>query len=177
MTFEQAIATYIRAKDENRPELMSAAFADDAVLEMVVKTNAIAFPPLTQGLSAITEVLVSRFGEKYEDVHTFCLAAPPEPTAATFSCPWLVGMIDRSTRAICVGCGRYDWSFRSAAPRLVDRLAITIDRMEVLPSASRAGVMQWLRGLPYPWCDARLATESAPKIEGLEPILTKLPAT
>jgi hypothetical protein len=37
----QAISTYIRAKDENRPHLMARAFADTAILDMVVRTEAI----------------------------------------------------------------------------------------------------------------------------------------
>ena len=38
------IATYIRAKDENRPHLMASAFAPGAQLTMDVKPDAISFP-------------------------------------------------------------------------------------------------------------------------------------
>lgn len=170
----EAIATYIRAKDGNHPELMSSAFVESAVLEMVVHASSISFPPLTRGLGPITEVLVSRFGEIYEDVHTVCLSAPPEPSATTFSCPWLVGMSEKRSKAIRVGCGRYDWSFRPMLPRLVDRLTITIDLMQILPADSRGSVMSWIGGLPYPWCEARLAVGSAPRLELLEPIIRHL---
>ena len=170
----EAIATYIRAKDGNHPELMRDAFAQDAVMEMVVHASTISFPPLTRGLVPITEVLVGRFGETYKDVQSLCLSAPPEVSATTFSCPWLVAMTERSSKAFRVGSGRYDWSFRTALPRLVNRLTITIDVMQILPADARDPVMSWLRGLPYPWCEVRLASESAPKLEPLQPIVRYL---
>ncbi|MCS6763850.1 MAG: hypothetical protein MO853_07600 [Candidatus Protistobacter heckmanni] len=73
----RAIKTYIRAKDENRPYLMAQAFMPDAVLDMQVKTDAISFPSRSEGLATISDVLVSRFGQTYENVYTICLAEPP----------------------------------------------------------------------------------------------------
>ena len=74
-----SVEVYIRAKDENRPELMRRAFAEDATLEMVVNSGAISFPPFTEGVGSITDVLVTRFNETFENVRTFCLANPPKP--------------------------------------------------------------------------------------------------
>jgi len=62
MTVSELIATYVRAKDSNRAHLMSAAFAPNATLEMVVNAATISFPPHASGLDAITDVLVRRFG-------------------------------------------------------------------------------------------------------------------
>ena len=42
VSIEDAISTYILAKDGNRPFLMPQAFAPDAELSMQVKTDAIA---------------------------------------------------------------------------------------------------------------------------------------
>lgn len=53
-----------------------------------------------------------------------------------FSCDWLVGMPDKETGNARVGCGRYDRTFRPGEPLLADRLVITIDAMQVLPSAA-----------------------------------------
>lgn len=172
-----SIATYIRAKDGNRPALMRDAFAEDATLEMVVNAGSISFPPLTRGLASIMEVLVTRFGEIFEDVHTFCLAQPPKASDVAFSCPWLVGMAEKATRAVRVGCGSYDWTFRSEGARVVQRLRITVDLMEVLPSRDRTAVMDWLSALPYPWCDARTVLGRAPALDGLEPVLRYLNRT
>jgi len=169
-----SVAVYIRAKDDNRPELMKSAFAEDATLEMVVNTGAITFPPLTHGVSLITDVLVTRFNESFENVRTFCLAAPPKPDCAAFSCAWLVGMSDKQTGAVRVGCGRYDWRFQLHIPHLASRLRITIEIMEVLPSQNLAAVVNWLSELPYPWCNCALALRSAPSIEELEPIIRHL---
>ena len=39
-----AVSSYFRAKDGNRPFLLRRAFAEDVHLEMVVKTDALSFP-------------------------------------------------------------------------------------------------------------------------------------
>src|SRR5262245_29104667 len=128
----QAIGTYIQARDGNRPCLMRRAFADDAVLEMIVKTEAISFPASAAGLDVIPDVLIRRFLLDYENVYTFCLSPPPYTLADRFSCRWLVGMSSRSGGEVRVGCGQYDWRFSAASDGLVDRLRITIERMAIL---------------------------------------------
>jgi hypothetical protein len=167
---EESIATYIRAKDQNRPHLMTRAFAEAAILEMVVKTGSIAFPPISKGLETISDVLVRRFAQTYENVHTFCLAAPPRSDEVSFSCSWLVGMSEKESRMVRVGCGRYDWLFRSQSPHLVERLTITIDLMQSLAPNSLPSIMNWLSQLPYPWCSSKLALPGAPTLDELEPI-------
>src|SRR3954454_17711583 len=87
----ECIASYLRAKDENRPHLMRFAFAETARLETIVETNAISFPPLTQGLNKIAQVLVRDFVNTYENIYTFCFAYPQEqpkiiPAAGLSAC-------------------------------------------------------------------------------------------
>jgi len=162
-----AIVAYIRAKDENRPYLMEQAFDPDAELAMVVKSDAICFPPLTNGLDAITDVLVREFGRTYANVRTLCLCSPPRSSDRNFSCRWLVGMSAKDGGAVRVGCGIYSWTFRAQAPRLAKRLEITIDLMQILPANSLAAVTDWLFALPYPWCPLHKAFEAAPQLEQL----------
>jgi hypothetical protein len=171
MTFRsERIRTYLRAKDENRPHLMNDAFADSARLEVKNATDAISFPPVTRGVDAITQVLVRDFARTYENVYTFCLCAEPRDAAGQFSCPWLVGMSDRATSSIRVGCGVYDWSFQDEGNRLVDRLVIGIDVMKVLPGDYLRPVMIWLSGLPYPWCAPSVAIKEMPQLAELAEI-------
>lgn len=167
------VSTYILAKDGNRPELMRGAFAEEAELEMVVKTGTISFPPFTRGVGAITDVLVTRFGESFENVRTFCLADPPQPGNVTFSCDWLVGMSEKQTGAVRVGCGRYDWSFEPDR-QLASRLRITVEHMETLPPGVLGVVMKWLSALPYPWCAGSLAILNAPPLEQLRRVIRYL---
>ncbi|MGE5841675.1 MAG: hypothetical protein ACM335_05315 [Deltaproteobacteria bacterium] len=167
----ESISAYLRAKDQNRPFMMRRAFTADAVLKMNVKTGAISFPPLSRGIDSITEVLVRRFALSYENVLTFCLGDPPQDKANSFSCPWMVGMAERETGAVRVGCGRYDWEFQSAEPFLARDLTITIDLMQILPPETLQVIMDWLSGLPYPWCPPQTALAGAPEVEGLEVIL------
>jgi hypothetical protein len=165
-----AIAAYIRSKDENRPYLMSRAFADTATLNMVVNTEAISFPAEASGREAITNVLVRGFSQTYENVRTFCLSSPPEDERTAFSCAWLVGMSAKENHVVRVGCGRYDWDFQFENPHLAEKLTITIEVMQLLPPETLVAVMSWLDELPYPWCSRQVASERAPALEGLHPI-------
>ncbi len=160
-TPSEAVHTYLLAKDGNRPHLLKRAFAASAVLEIVVNDPAIVFPPLTEGVDAIAEVVSRRFGRTYENVYTFCLADPPRADDLDFTCRWLVGMSEKDGGAVRVGCGRYDWSFQPCS-FLVERLCITIDRMHALPAPDLDPVMAWLSSLPYPWCPPRQAAATAP---------------
>jgi hypothetical protein len=161
------IRTYLRAKDENRPHLMNSAFADSARLEVRNTTDAISFPPATFGVEAITQVLVRDFARTYENIYTFCLCAEPGDAEGQFTCPWLVGMSDRASGSIRVGCGAYDWSFQDEGNRLVDSLVIGIHVMKVLPGDHLRPVMIWLSGLPYPWCPPSVAIKEMPQLAEL----------
>ena len=165
-----SIVAYLRAKDGNRPHLLVDSFTDDASLAMVVNTGTISFPPVSQGRDAIAEVLVRRFAQTYENVYTLCLASPPRNEESAFTCDWLVAMTEKESGAVRVGCGRYDWYF---APKscLVERLSITIEVMQSLPSRDLDGVMQWVTSLPYPWCSTEVAMRGAPNLSDLGAVL------
>ena len=167
---QEAVETYIRAKDENRPYLMERAFAQDVALEMIVESGTISFPPISSGLESVCDVLVRRFGQTYENVHTFCLASPPKEHQRTFSCDWLVGMSEKESRAVRVGCGRYDWLFQPDAPYLVWKLTITIEQMQSLAPMRLASVMHWLSQLSYPWCTPQDVARNIPGLDELRPI-------
>ena len=103
-----AVSTYFFAKDGNCPHLMRRAFADDAELEMVVKTDAISFPEAATGVDAIENILGRRFADDFENVYTFGLTRPTAANRHHFPCHWLVGMSAKKNGPIRVGCGRYD---------------------------------------------------------------------
>jgi len=154
---------------------MPGVFARDALLDMVVNARSISFPPRVTGVDNITDVLIRQFCDTYENIHTFCLTQPPVTDSSLFSCPWLVGMSGKADGKVRVGCGRYDWSFRGAgASGLVDRLKVTIDCMQELPGDRLRAVMDWLQGLPYPWCPLEVAVVTMPRIPGLEPLPREL---
>ncbi|HVL08368.1 MAG TPA: hypothetical protein VM512_04325 [Burkholderiaceae bacterium] len=173
------IRTYIRAKDENRPHLMAHAFAPDATLQMTVKSEAISFPARSEGLAAITDVLVRRFGQTYDNVYTFCLTdTQPASDAATCHCDWLVGMTDKQSGNVRVGCGSYLWTFVGGhQDRYVQSLEIVIEAMEILPADTAQTIIDgWLAQLPYPWSTTRQACDAAPALAGLDPVLAYLRA-
>ena len=170
---ERLLRDYLHAKDENRPHLMSGVFSESATLEMVVKAGSISFPPLSQGVGAITDVLVRRFGQTYENVYSFYLQRPG-PALQNFSCDWLVGMSEKAGGATRVGCGRYDWTFRQTGPVLVDRLVITIEVMQSLDPGYLEHVIAWLTTLAYPWCSAQAVLAAPPAFAALEPVLAYL---
>lgn len=159
-----AIATYFHAKDGNRPFLMRRAFTEDARLEMVVKTDAIAFPATASGLPELEDVLVRRIATDFENVHSFGLRQPSETDRHDFTCPWLVAMSARSDGALRVGSGRYDWRFSPDPGCRVEKLVITIDVMEVLPAAELGAVMGWITALSYPWCRPDEVMQGMPRL-------------
>lgn len=169
ITTADAISTYILAKDGNRPQLMTRAFTGDCELEMVVKTDAISFPSSAHGLEQVTQVLVTGFGEQYENVRTFCLSRPGSDHLRHFRCDWLVGMSARQGGAVRVGCGHYHWHFGAGDGR-VTKLVIEIESMCVLPADDTAQIMGWLAALPYPWCSDVDASEAIPDIDALQPM-------
>ena len=170
---EELLRNYFHAKDENRPHLIQQVFCEEAILEMNVKTENISFPALTHGAAAIADVLVSSFGQVYENVYTFYMQCPPAE-AKTFNCDWLVGMSEKSNGHTRVGCGRYEWSFQSEFPYRVDRLVITVEAMQTLPAEQLPDVLAWLLALPYPWCSPRAVCAIAPDIAALGPVLRYL---
>src|SRR3546814_6989153 len=146
---------YLRAKDENRPLYMSHAFTADAVLKMTLRAQALAFPPEARGRDASTEALVRTFGQTYENVFTFYLSHPgQEAVLADYSCDWFVGMTEKATGQVRVGCGCYEWEFQPS-PHLARRLTITIETMLNLPPDTAPALFAWLTELSYPWTDAQ----------------------
>ena len=170
LTPRDVLRGYFHAKDENRPHLLAAVFSADAEVRIVNRAMDMGFPDVTQGREAIADVLVRRFGQTYENIYSFYLAAPPESTEV-FSCPWLVGMTEKATQNVRVGCGSYDWTFQQDGAQLACALVITIDAMEVLPPQDRDAVLGWLRQLQYPWSSPAEVAAHAPALALLAPVL------
>lgn len=171
-TLKTSIETYIRAKDGNRPHLMAHAFAEDASLSMVVKTDDIAFPSETTGLTAISDVLVSQFALRYENVYTFCMGTPPS-TQHDVGCDWLVCMTEKGTGAARVGYGQYAWHCAPGSGK-VATLRITIEAMMVLPPETSGAILAWVGALPYPWCATDVMAAQAPDIAEVQRIVAAL---
>ena len=166
----EVVSTYSAAKDGNRPFLMRRAFAEDAALETVVKTEAISFPSSAKGVAAIEEILSRRFARDFENVYTFCLSRPTEADRRHYPCHWLVAMSSRNNGPIRVGSGRYDWYFAPDPLCLAEKLIITIDVMQILAPSELDRIMGWITGLPYPWCRPDEAVNGIPSIEALAPV-------
>jgi hypothetical protein len=169
----EVIQSYLLAKDCNRPHLMVQAFEADAKLEMVVKTPTISFTPLSNGREAITQLLVCRFGQTYENVYTLCLGTPPLVHLHSYACRWLVAMTQKENQSVRVGCGHYQWQFAAQSGR-ARQLEITIESMESLDSTHQTAVLGWIASLPYPWCSAQQALSGAPQLSALDSIRTYL---
>jgi len=170
---EHILRGYFHAKDENRPHLLGRVFAEDAKLEIQNRSSAITFPAVTFGREAIANVLVRDFGRTYENVYSFYMARPVGHESA-FSCDWLVVMTDKTSHAVRIGCGRYEWAFAEHGEGLASHLCISIEAMQVLPGEVLAEAVQLIRKLTYPWASAAQVIEAAHKISGVEPVLAYL---
>jgi hypothetical protein len=173
LTPEVVLRNYFHAKDENRPCLLDRVFTSDASLHIDNSCSNITFPIVTQGRGAIADTLVTQFNKTYENIYSFYLARPPE-AADAFCCAWLVGMTEKDTKNTRVGCGTYDWTFSSGAPRLASALVISIHAMVVLPPSTASLVFPWLQRAGYPWTSAAQACTFAPPLPELDPVVQYL---
>lgn len=169
LTPEAVLRGYFHAKDENRPHLLEDVFAFDAELVIRNQSANISFPAVTQGRTAIAEVLVRSFTLSYENIYSFYLGRP-SADVREFACPWLVGMSERSSGHVRVGCGTYEWAFEPHEPHMASRLVVTIEAMQVLPLAQAQAVFAWLRALDYPWSSPEEALRAMPGNELLSPV-------
>ncbi len=160
---------YFHAKDENRPHLLDDVFAADARLEVIDHAGIVALPAAVAGRDAISDALVRRFNQTYENIYSFYLHRPCD-SAATFDCGWLVFMTDKADRSVRAGAGRYDWRFTAGEPPLADALTITIETMLRLDGAAWQVVQPWLEALAYPWTTPGDALAAAPDVAELEPL-------
>lgn len=172
MSPERVLRDYFPAKDENRPHQLHGVFAHDACLEIRNRSEEIHFPSATRGIDAIADVLVRRFNQTYENIYSFYMARP-SADATEFSCDWLVGMTEKESKRVRVGCGRYEWTFRGDDTRVATCLVITIDQMLLLPAEAATEVRTWLLSLSYPWASVVAAT-AAPFPVILEPVVAFL---
>ncbi|UUW72787.1 hypothetical protein [Pseudomonas oryzihabitans] len=168
-----SIENYIRAKDENRPDLLRHAFDVNATAALTINTKNISFPGVLYGLPDISETLVRRFNQTYENIYTFCIGDAPLKRATSHTSRWLVGMSAKDSKEVRIGCGLYEWSFDSESGH-VTYLHIRIDRMQTGPVYELEPLMDWLRTLDYPWCEGRSLASQAPRLSALEDILPYL---
>jgi hypothetical protein len=148
--YRRLLETYIDAKDNTRAELISEAFAEDAVLTISLATSTIAFPARTLGADAIAKTLVSDFGAQYTRCRTYYVCDSFAVQHGVIdSLPWLVVMRERASGALRVGHGLYRWTF-DETPFVVG-FHIHIARMDVIPDSDGMLLDALQRGLDYPW--------------------------
>jgi len=173
------INDYIKAKDGNKPHLMSDVFSATAELEMQVNSDNISFPSKVSGVTNISDVLVRNFNLSYENIYTLCLTDTITINKNTLCCSWLVGMSDRSSQALRFGYGHYRWDFEydlnePEANNMVDKLSIRIDEMLNLTTDKEGALLPWLQSLDYPWLTSLQVLARLPNIEDLAAFKTML---
>lgn len=175
-TTRTILRDYLRAKDENRALFLRRGFAPDAFLSMVLNTGEIDFPAESMGVDAVAQTLAVRFNQTYENIFTFYLGEPDENARYdAYHCSWLVGMTEKATGNVRVGCGTYDWLFDDT-PYRAKALRITIEHMRSLPPADADGVFDWLLAAPYPFTQPAVLAAGMPALPALDPIRAYLAA-
>lgn len=174
-SMKKAISRYIQGKDHNKPHLLKQAFAAHATLSMQVKSENISFPSNTQGLAAISKLLVSDFNKQYENIYTYCITDTFGEADLSLSCCWLVVMTEKATGKIRFGYGDYHWEFSNSGPHLLaDRLEIIIDVMSVLDEGTKEPFLTWAEALPYPYLSLSELLSNSPAHEAVEALEAKL---
>lgn len=155
-TAEALLNKYIQAKDNNQPEIIHEAFAEDAWLTISLNTDTISFPSRTEGATAIASTLVSEFARTFDRCRTYYLgdgqSLDEGADDGAVTVQWLVAMRETAAHKLRIGRGYYRLGF-TAATDGGDRIAslhIHIDRMDVIddPGAQALAMLQGF--LPYP---------------------------
>ena len=145
---------YIRAKDQNQPELIFDCFAADAELTFDIATEAIDFPRSVKGAAAIAKTLVADFGERFDSCRTYCVCAAPDVDAnGVCTMPWLVAMRQKDNGALRLGQGTYRWRIArmgEGSERIVG-LHIDIESMDTIDDPGSARLRSLQDTLSYPW--------------------------
>ncbi|RKR36901.1 nuclear transport factor 2 family protein [Paraburkholderia sp. BL17N1] len=145
---------YLRAKDLNRPELISECFSPDAELTFSIATRDIDFPRRVNGAPAIATTLVADFGERFDRCRTYYVCTKPQvDEGRACSMPWLVVMRQKETGSLRIGKGMYRWRFGSetGGKDLVVQLHIHIERMDAVPDPHAEKLSALQGALLYPW--------------------------
>ncbi|MBF6992301.1 MULTISPECIES: nuclear transport factor 2 family protein [Cupriavidus] len=148
------LASYVEAKDNNRPALIHEAFAQDATLTFSIDTDTISFPAKTEGAAAIAATLVTDFAQTFDRCRTYYVGDLSLAEAgATLTVPWLVLMREKAAHTLRAGKGVYRWGFarQQDGTYRIGSLHIHIARMDVVPDAGAAMLAALQAALPYPW--------------------------
>jgi len=169
-TQQDLVLKYICAKDKNRPHLMDEVFANNATLEMKLKTQNISFPSQTVGLDNITEVLVTKFSQSYENVHTFCLTDTMDNASQILKSDWIVCMQEKRSGDIRIGYGVYNWFFTQDDEPLVKHLTIQIEEMITMEEEYSMLFFDWVRKLDYPLCSLEQLFKKSPNFRAIKSV-------
>jgi len=177
LSYKQLISRYIRAKDASKPHLMQSVFSEHATLSMRVDSDNISFPADTSGVNNITEVLVVKFNQTYENIYTLCLTDTWQQRSNTVTCGWVVFMSEKNSGVTRVGFGLYDWLFESDDLNLVSHLSIEIEDMQLFPEQLQPEIMSCMNNLSYPWVSTADVLHSMSGVTGLSEVRSKIDAS
>jgi hypothetical protein len=148
--YQKKILTYLKAKDENKPNLMNGIFDSNAKLIMNVQSQNIDFPAEVDGIDEITKVLVQDFALQYEDVYSFCFSNTASYDKNQVKVAWLVCMRDKQNKQLKFGKGYYVWQFNNDS-FMVEKLTIDIEQMHILPKEYGDEIFLWLNDFDGKW--------------------------
>jgi len=169
-TQQELVLKYICAKDKNRPHLMDEVFTSNATLEMKLKTQNIFFPSRTLGIENITDVLVTKFSQSYEQVYTFCLIDTINNSSQILKSDWIVCMREKKSGDIRIGYGVYNWFFTKDEEPLVKHLTIQIEEMITMEKEYSTLFFNWVEKLDYPLCSLEQLFKKSPNFRAIKSI-------
>ena len=137
---------------------------------MKLKTQNISFPSSTMGLDDITEVLVTKFSQSYEQVYTFCLTDTINNSAEILKSDWIVCMREKVSGDIRIGYGVYNWFFTKEEEPLVKHLTIHIEEMITMEKEYSTLFFKWVKTLDYPLCSHERLFKKSPNFKAIKSI-------
>jgi hypothetical protein len=146
---------YITGKDTNQFELLETIYSENSEVTFEIKPNSITFPSVISGNKEIAQILSYEFNKKYSNVKTYYLSGnlPDIKNTKIYKQNWLVLMSEKSSNALYVGTGYYNWEFEYSRAGIlqIKHHHIFIEAMVKLTNYPLQFIIDLQNSIPYPW--------------------------
>ena len=168
------IEKYMTAVQSNQTDLIKEVFIHDASLEIKAHTTYVSFPKLTKNAEEVAKVLVKDFGEKYENISTFCFIDTLSNEKDSITCNILICMQEKESKSILLSYGLYVWEFSEGSATKVSKLNIEIEKLLVLNPSQEKIISTWISNLPQYWVERKEVLKSMPSLQHIKFLKDKL---